>query len=261
MEDEMDQAKALSLIPSLSRPRDPKKGFTPTVPKQDTKELIPHAIVPGSTSTRSSRMVIRPELPIPEPNKAKKEYVPASEITRDWRYDLFPSKEYGEDDEECVVRRPPTIRTTDKRNLDTYVIRERELRRLLNTVRFLKKKVVVSEGLQDCYKEIEEKCLETLSSDNGPDDLLEALIHIARIIFQDIDRARFWESIRPIRNGIFEIVNSDNRRALEKVMEENPDILLLYGNNLLLVLFAVMDNVYGYISTSHALYLWESVVE
>jgi len=261
-EDRKDKTKALSLIPSLSRPRDPEKAFSPAVPKIETKELIPHTIVLGSASTRSSRMTIRPEHPIPEPNKAEKEYVPASEITRDWRYDLFPSRVYGEDDEEYMVRRPPTIRTTNKRDLDTYVIRERELRRLLNTVRFLKKKVVVSEELHDCYDEVEEKCLEIFSSgNNGPDDLLEALIHIARIIFQETHRARFWESIRPIRNGLFEIANSDNRSALEKVMEENPDVLLLYGNNLLLVLFAVMEKVYGEISTSHALYLWESVVE
>ncbi|MHA2023233.1 MAG: hypothetical protein ACTSWQ_06195 [Candidatus Thorarchaeota archaeon] len=259
-EDSMDKKKALGLIPSLSRTRGPEESYIPTVPLKETKELIPHAIVSGSSSTSSSRMTLRPELPIPEPNKAEKEYVPASEIKREWRYDLIPSQDYS-DDEECVVRRPPTIRTTDQSDIDTYQIRERELRRLLNTVRFLKKKVVVSEGLHDCYKEIEEKCLETLLSDYGPDDLQEALIHIARIIFQDIDRARFWESIRPIRNRLFEIANSDNRRSLEEVMEENPDALLLYGNNILLVLFAVMEKIYGDISTSHALYLWESVVE
>ncbi len=256
-EDRMDKEKALSLIPSLSRPRGHEKDFTPTVSKRETEELTPHAIVPGSASTSSSRMTIRPELPIPEPNKAEKEYVPASEITREWRYDLNPSQEFGVD-EECVVRRPPTIQTTDQSDIDTYVIREREVRRVLYAVQFLTKNFVLSDALQDCCDEIEDICLETHSGTYSP---LDALIRVAEIILVDIDRKRLWEPTRAIREGLVDLVNSDNRSTLEGVFEENPDVLLLYGNNLFLAVLAIMENVYEYYSPSYGTYLWETVVE
>ncbi|MHA1883336.1 MAG: hypothetical protein ACTSUO_09875 [Candidatus Thorarchaeota archaeon] len=256
-----EEKRALTLIPSLHRFRDPDKKTPKKVGRRERSELVPSIVTHEESITTSSRLSIYPLQPPPEPHKAEEEYVTASEITREWYYHLFTSQSYGDEEEYYIVHRPPLVETGNRDEVDTYVIRIRELRRLLYSVRYLKNREKFSDKFEDCLEEIEKVCVEVLSDGQSTCDPLDALVLIVQIIRSDMNRARLWECVSPLRQGLVELLNAGNRRILQGVIGTNPDVLLLYGTNLFLAMCAVMEEVYGEISVIHAAYLFESIVE
>ncbi|TFH04099.1 MAG: hypothetical protein E4H14_15460, partial [Candidatus Thorarchaeota archaeon] len=63
------------------------------------------------------------------------------------------------------------------------------------------------------------------------------------------------------KEGLFDLLNSENQAALKAVFEQNPEVLQLYGNNLFLAILAVLDNEYNDTLLSYVVPLWQSVVE
>jgi hypothetical protein len=252
---------ALSLVPSALRPRGKQTEDQGHVSDDSSRQLITSTRTTGKTSTLSSRLNFSPDAPPPQPHRAKREYAPADKITRRWYYERVPSQVFGRDGEECVVMRPPTVRTTTAIDIDTNRTRRRELRRLMNVVRFLKGKKSLSKSLVFCCDKIMTICAEGLSAEQDERGLQLSLERVRDIILEDAERARVWETVRPIRQSLFDLLNSQNRAILEEVFERSPDVLLLYGNNLFLVVLAVMDCVYNEVLNTHAIPLWQSIVE
>ncbi len=254
---------ALSLAPSTLRAR----GESTKDKEQESESDIPlrqlatPTMVTGYPSTLSSRLTYSPDAPPPKPNNAKREYVPNKRITRRLYYERVPSQDFGKDDDECVVMRPPTIRLSTSNDIDSRRTRGMELRRLLYTVRFLKRKKVLSKSLRSCCKKITTICAKALSTELDESELLRALERVQEIILEDPERARVWETVRPIRQGLFELLNSGNRAVLEEVLGRSPDVLLLYGNNLFLAILAVLHSEYNEVMHTHVVPLWQSVVE
>ncbi|MGY5879046.1 MAG: hypothetical protein RTV31_02295 [Candidatus Thorarchaeota archaeon] len=254
---------ALSLAPSILRPRE-----APTEDKEQESEsdspssqLVIPTVVTGKSSTLSSRMTYSPDAPLPRPNKSQRDYVSSEEITRRWYYERVPSQDFSKDDEEYRVARPPSIGISTSNDIDIKRTRRMELRRLLHTAQFLKRKQVLSKSLHSCCKKITTICTEVLSTEPNEQNLLHAQERVRDTILEDPERVRVWETVRPIRQGLIELLNSGNRAALEEVLETSPDVLLLYGNNLFLTILAVLDCEYKEIQHTHVVPLWQSVVE
>ncbi len=251
---------ALSLVPSTLRPRD---GQTEDQEEEEKAVNPPvHLLAHPVTGLHSNRLNLSPRAPPPKPNRADRAvYVDADEITRRWFYELAPPQVFdGVEDDENVVMRPPTIDSTDTSGIDSGKTRELELRRLHRTVRYLLKRSS-SKDLINCYERIETICSESLSSDYTAKNLLHALEQVREIIIDDAERLQVWETVRPIRLGLLELLNTKNRKVLGEVLERSPDILLLYGNNLFLLVLAVMESVHKNVLHPHVIPLWQSVVE
>jgi len=249
---------AMSLVPSALRPKDEQ-----TVEEEDeTKEhetlLLSHPV----TSTDSGRMHLNLTAPTPEPNRAeKREYVDAGSITRRWYYERAPPPIFAEtEDDVDTLTRPPAFRITEVIDIDTVRTRRLELKRLLRTVRFLLVRAS-SKKLSACCERIEKVCANSLSSDYNETTLLQALVQIRNILIDDVERLQVWETVRPIRLGLVELLNHENRTVIGEALKKSPDILQLYGNNLFLLVLAVLDSVHGNALHIHVIPLWQSVVE
>ncbi len=253
---------ALSLAPSTLRARGESTKDQEQESESDLppRQLVTPTVVTGNPSTLSSRIIYCPDAPPPKPNKAKREYVPNKRITRRLYYERVPSQDFDKD-EEFMVMRPPTIRLSTSKDIDSKRTRGMELRRLLHTVRSLKRKKVLSKSLRSCCEKITTICTKALSTELDELELLRALERVQDIILEDPERARVWETVRPIRQGLFELLNSGNRAVLEEVLGRSPDALLLYGNNLFLAILAVLHSEYNEVMHTHVVPLWQSVVE
>jgi hypothetical protein len=252
---------ALSLVPSTLRPREEQTEDQEQVSDNSSRQIITSTTTTGKISTLSSRLNFTPDAPPPQPHRAKREYSSADKITRRWYYERVPSQVFGKDGEEYVVMKPPTVSETAASDIDTKRTRRRELRRLLNVARFLKGKKSLSESFVSCCEKIMNICADGLSVKQDERDLQLSLERVRDIILEDPERARVWETVRPIRQGLFDLLNSQNRAVLEEVFERSPDALLLYGNNLFLAVLAVMDCVYHEVLNTHVIPLWQSIVE
>ncbi|TFG99704.1 hypothetical protein E4H12_01730 [Candidatus Thorarchaeota archaeon] len=251
---------ALTLVPSTLRIREEviedqeQEGDSDIPPKQ----LLTPTITTGKPSTLASRLEYSPAALPPRPNKAEREYVSSMGITRRWFYERVPPQDVSKDDELHIVMRPPVVITTTSSDLDSRRTRRMELRRLLYTARFLNGKKCLSKNLRSCCVKISKICAKVLSMELDNQKQLYTLEQVRDIILEDSERLRLWETIRPIRRGLFELLNSVNRVALEEILERNPDVLQLYGNNLFLVFLAVLDSELRH---SYIVPLWQSVVE
>ncbi len=246
---------ALSLVPSTLRPRGEQTVDSEQESEEPPRPLVAHVVATANTRTLN----LSPKTPPPEPHQTKREYVPAGKITRRWFYERFPS-EMSDEDDEYVVMRPPTIRITNIGDIDTRRTRALELRRILKTARFLKTKSI-STSLLSFIERVESICIESLSGKLDERCLQDALKLVRDTLLEDPERLRVWETVRPIRLGLLELLNSKNREVLEEVLDRSPDVLLLYGNNLFLTVLAVLDTLYESILHSHVIPLWQSVVE
>lgn len=254
---------ALSLVPSTLRLRETLTENQEQESKSDSpsSQIIIPTVITGISSTLSSRLTYNPGAPLPRPNKSQREYVSSEKITRRWYYERVPSQDFSKDDEEYKVMRPPTIRISTAHDIDTKRTRRMELRRLLHTAQFLKRKQALSKSVRSCCKKITTICTEVLSTEHDTEELLHALERVQNIILEETERVRVWETIRPIRQGLIELLNSRNRAVLGEVLKKNPDVLLLYGNNLFLAILALLDCEYKEILHTHVVPLWQSVVE
>jgi hypothetical protein len=249
---------ALSLVPSILRPR----GSQTQGPEQRSDERMIQLLTHPVTCSHTTRLNLNAKAPPPEPNRTDgMEYVDANKITRRWYYELAPPQVFDAmEEDEDVVMRPPTVDSSKDSVIDTKRSRELELRRLHRTVHHLLKRSS-SKKLRVCCKKIEKICAKTLSSEHNERGLLIALERVKDVIMDDADRLQVWETVRPIRFGLMELLNSTNRKVLEEALKRTPDVLLLYGNSLFLIVLAVMERMYKDALHPHVILFWQSVVE
>ncbi|MHA1136184.1 MAG: hypothetical protein ACTSSE_06840 [Candidatus Thorarchaeota archaeon] len=191
---------ALSLAPSILRPREAPTEEQEQESKSDSSpsQLVIPTTVTGRFSTFSSRLIYSPDAPLPSPNKSQKEYVSSKEITRRWYYERVPSQDFSKDDEEYRVARPHSIRISTSNDIDSKRTRGMELRRILHTVRFLKRKKAISKNLRSCCEKITTICTEVLSAELDEQDLLHVLERVRDTIQARSNRtAQFREQSSP----------------------------------------------------------------
>ncbi len=257
---------SMTLVPSVLRQR----GNEPEEEEEekDTEEKdeetprrieVETVTSPMKTVSLTERIVLCPELPTPDHPRAKEQYQKASKITRGWCYDSFPKKE---DEDPGPVSRPPLRKVTPSADIETAESRELELRRLLYTAQFLKRIVPDNENLYNCCKRIAKLCTKVLKKEKGKQNHLTTLREMKKIIFRESGMRQVWDKLVEVRSELINLLNSDNRKALEETLEQTSDVLELYGNNLFLTICAVLiELVPQEQQLPMATQLWSAVAE
>jgi len=254
--------EGFTLAPSLLRSRTDEPLLT-----SREEEILPWTIVSSSlilseqTVSLTDRLHLCPRRSPPMPNRSKKMYFSLSRATRGWKYGSIPSPAEYSDDWQGTTRRPPLTKTTEQIKVDTLEIRRRELRRLLYAARFLNRRVSSVSNLRNCCEDIVHCCEKALSKPYDADSLFEALILVKKHILGNTCRASAWQLLYRTRQELVEVLSSLNRKTLQGVINENEDILMLYGNNLLLAVFAVAERIFGDILSPLVIHLWSAVAE
>ncbi len=261
---------ALTLIPSVLRERAVSEGKSP-IQNEEGAQRWQSRIAPvqasGGTVFRD-RVQVDVTRPPPTP-KGSNRFIDtlsqktSSQITRPWRYEQTP-RQFPEDPEgPLTVTYPPQGTTLVPSQIDTMEDREKELRRLLNAAHYLWTKEFVPKRVRTCCKKVEDHCkrqfalLKDQPQVRTSTFFLGALKEVQRIILQDKDRRELWEFLTPYREGLKDLLKSENRESLEDVLGQNQDLFLLYGNNLFLALLAVNDRL----ERAHIEVLWRSIAE
>ncbi len=239
---------SMTLIPSVLRQREKEPEGEEEEDKEEEKDTPRHVevetnTVPMKTVSLTERMVLCPEQPPPYLPKAKEQYQDATKITRGWCYDSFQSESHEEEDVQGPVNRPPLVTSTPRSEIETAESRELELRRLLYTAQFLMRKVPNYEDLYHCCERITKLCTKALKREKSKQDHLTTLRDMRNIIFRESGMRDVWEKLVPVRNNLITLLNTDNRKALEETLEQTPDVLELYGNNLFLTICAVLQEL------------------
>jgi len=230
---------SMTLVPSVLRQRGKESGEE----KEEKEEESPRHVeiepitAPMKTVSRTERMVLCPEQPPPKHHRAKEQYQDAEKITRGWCYDSFPK---DEDEAPGPVSRPPLIESTPSSDIETLESRELELRRLLYTAEFMMRNVPGYEDMYHCCEKITKLCTRTLKRKKSLQDHLTTLREIRAIIVRESGMRDVWEKLAEVRNELINLLNSDNRKALEDTLERTPDVLELYGGNLFLTICAIL---------------------
>jgi hypothetical protein len=287
LEDMLDNA--LTLVPSVLRQRSVSRDEEKETPP--VKDTFLYAAVQTICSSggipMSDRIRVDTTKPPPRPRGSKRYIDTLTEsktgnITRPWSYHRTP-KQLPEDDEYEEEKVPtsiylPNVISSEIDKIDTYTTRKREIKRLYHATRHLKNRLVLPERepkerkrkkrykqikkLKRCCEQIEKCCFKYLehmkTSQSGVSNVLsKALNEVRDIILRDSQREELWNFLLPLRLGLPDLLNSENRQNLEAALEQNPDLLTLYGNNLFLAVLAAL----GENSLSLAEPLWNSVAE
>ncbi|MBN2229863.1 MAG: hypothetical protein JW779_09745 [Candidatus Thorarchaeota archaeon] len=255
--------KSMTLIPSILRERidegdDREQDETEENAVPENIEAVTISALLHTVSL-TERTVLVPAHPPPSHPKAKEQYHDARKITRRWNYDAFPK---AEDEVQSPVPRPPIIGFEFDSELDTIVTREQELKRLLYAAQFLIQKIPNYDDLyHNCERIIKITAL-ALSGDKNMQKFLRALQNVRAILQQGSGMREVWDKLVEQRKDIINLLNSENRRELIEVLNQTPDLLELYGNNLMLTILVVVQNlVPAELTMSVANKLWIAVME
>ncbi|MHA1961952.1 MAG: hypothetical protein ACW99U_17225 [Candidatus Thorarchaeota archaeon] len=202
-----------------------------------------------------------PTQPIPSPCRSKKKYDDLGEVTRGWKYGSIPAPDEYIEDWQRVTRRPLLTKTTHRSEIDTKETRRAELRRLLYAARFLTKQVSEFSDLRGCFSRIIEICEQVLAGPDESEVLLEALKSVKKIILSNTERENTWRLLYITRQHLIQLLNSENRGEFYRASDETKDVLMLYGNNLLLAVFAVAEKTLDGMASSEVIPLWSAVAE
>ncbi len=240
--------RAMGLVPSLSRMRDRQETDA------RTSTFVPIAIAgTGSTETMAERVRLRTDLAPATPARAKNAYVYPGEITRGWRHKR--RQQYALPNH--VSRRPPVFAETDVARVDSGEVRRRERHRLLRTTRFLQDQPGHGAAFSDLLRTIEE----TVRDRRAPGhDVLADLTLVAEAIVSVGLGRRVWSALERDRQALPEVLNTRNRQVVLQALRSEEHLLLLYGNNLVLLVMSVMDRL-GLRDDGTARALWSSIGE
>ncbi|MGY5877247.1 MAG: hypothetical protein RTU30_15955, partial [Candidatus Thorarchaeota archaeon] len=256
------QRNAMTIAPSLLRRGATEQDTTSPQKSKPDIQVVSAPLIPSKQpSFMTGRLNLCPDKPPPRPNRSKTRYFPLSGMTRGWKYGSIPTPEEYTDDWQGVSRRPPMSKTTGHSKIDSLRTRRRELRRLLYTARFLKDRLPSQDNLYSCCEEIIQCCDDVLSKSHDADILLRALKQVQQIILKQKDQHDTWRLLSSSRLQLVEILNTDNRKSLQRAMDENQDLLTLYGNNLFLAVYTVAESVFNDTQSSAVLDLWSAVAE
>jgi len=249
---------ALTLVPSTLRRREVEE---PSIEISWKTTSNPVSSRYGPTlKERTSLDITRPP---PVPVRGEPQYAVAKEITRRWYYKKTPTQLYFDESEVYVSTSPPVINELKGGLLDTVETRERELRRLLYAAKYLKEQLFVSAKVKKLCKKIEKFCMKQFAlvrehpSLRNPEFFLESLKEVKGFILGDTKVTEVWKHLAPIRKGLVELLNSENREVIVEISRDTTDLLLLYGNNLFLAVVVALENR----DLSIAERLWNSIAE
>jgi hypothetical protein len=255
------QNDALTLAPSLLRPRD---DFIAT--ERESEEHLPWIVAWSPvhkvrSPTLYDRLNLKPNLPPPSPNRSDERYFPLGMLTRGWAYGSVPAVDDYTEEWQGTVRRPPLFKSTEDFHIDNFESREREVRKLLNAVLFLKTQVSRFSDLEVCYDKVVSICRRALSKRTNGNLLFTALKQVRRQILNNTTRLATWRLLEKTRGCIGDVLNSENRLVLQRAINRNDELLSLYGNNLFLAVFAVADEVLHDTESPAIIELWSAIAE
>ena len=233
---------SMTLVPSTLRQRGKESKEEEKEKETQRRVKVETITYPMKTVALTERMVLCPEQPTPYLPRAKEQYQDATKITRGWCYDSF-FQESEEKDVQRAVNRPPLVISTPSLDIETAESRELELRRLLYAAEFLMRKVPNYENLYHCCEKITKLCTKVLKREKGMQDHLITLRDMKNIIFRESGMRQVWDRLVPVRSELVNLLNSENRKALEETLVQTSDILELYGNNLFLTISAVLNEL------------------
>ena len=253
------QELGLTLIPSLQR-----REISSVREREDVDErwrIVSQSITANDSISLTDRLTFTPDAPPPRPPRSKKQYSEFLKIKRGWFYNRMPTDTNDDEYEVGVSRRPSMCQKTGLDEVDSLLVRKREIRRVTSAARFLMKQLRKNSRLYSCCREIVRVCSEVSLESADENTLLTALEKVRSIILRDPWRAQIWSQVKSCRETLGEVLTTDNRAVLRMVQELCPDILSLYGNNLFLALLTVLKTHSLAPSGVHVTPLWESMAE
>jgi hypothetical protein len=254
------QEKAMSLAPSLLRPRNKQEQPTILGTEPSSMTMISVMVTGASSPTLSDRLHLQPCHPPPEPGRSKLRYVDPEQISRAWQHRI-PKKDKDDSKRRRMTRRPPLYAVTMSQRLDSDTTRRREVRRLMHAADYLKHRLDPGEDSEILLEDIVACCRSTLE---GPKDgrlYLEALLKVRDMILGNTRRRGAWVLIEQDRNTLGDVLSLENRAALQQAMSRNPELLTLYGNNLLLAVIVAVTRIVDDPVNMGLLPLWRAVAE
>jgi hypothetical protein len=254
------QNDAFTLAPSLLRPRN-STDVIDRAPKEQLPRIAAAFPVHKSQPSASyDRLSLEPNMPPPIPSRSEERYFPLGKVTRGWAYGSIPDVDDSIEEWTGTVRRPPLFKSTERIHIDSVETREQEVIRLLKAAQFLKTQVTRYSDLEVCCDKIITICRSALSK--GTDDrLVMVLKQVRKQILGNTTRLAVWRLLEQTRKGTGEVLNSENRIALQRAVNENVELLTLYGNNLFLAVFAVADETLQDTESLAIIDLWSAIAE
>jgi len=157
--------------------------------------------------------------------------------------------------------KPPSEALLSARRMSDRSLAWMELRALGNTIEFL-------QGTQECSDKwerflqrvesalkIEDEPVSTVSGDE--------LMNRLRLVRQTLETSdlskTLWKRLWPVRSKTSKSLNSDQRRHIERIRGKHPDLLLITGNHLFLLILAALGGGQSVVHTDSLESLWKYV--
>jgi hypothetical protein len=157
--------------------------------------------------------------------------------------------------------KPPSEAFLSVRAVSNRSVAWMELRALSNTIEFLQGTQQRSDEGEDLLQrigdalEIEEEKVSTISSDE--------LMNRLRLVRQTLETNDFsktlWKRLWPVRSKIPKSLDSDQRRHIERTRGKHPDLLLITGNHLFILILAALGGGQSVVHTDSLESLWKYV--
>ncbi|RLI58717.1 MAG: hypothetical protein DRO87_05025, partial [Candidatus Thorarchaeota archaeon] len=250
---------ALALVPSVTRPRTHTEDDEhPTVPDRERPILQQSTVVSKGGLTLTERLRFVPTRPPPRPSRLKGRYVDQRQINARWLYETNPLyRQRSKPMPSPPVRRPPLPSEGVFLAPDTERCRVWEVRRLRSAARFLQTRPV-RDDLREVLRQVLSLCSAVTTVSAGPTvDPLKTLRGVRNLLSTAPATARIWEHIRPLREELVGLLNTENRAVIQASLEDVPDLFLLYGNNLFLMMLVAAHES----RSIHYETLWRAVGE
>jgi len=157
--------------------------------------------------------------------------------------------------------KPPSEALLSVKQVNNRSIAWMELRALSNTIGFLQRTQKSSDEWEiflhrvGSALEIEEEKVSTISSDE--------LMNRLRLVRQTLETSdlskTLWKRLWPVRSKIPKLLESDQRRHIERIKAKHPDLLLITGNHLFLLILACLGEGQLTANTDSLESLWKYV--
>jgi hypothetical protein len=182
-------------------------------------------------------------------------YVEANCIARAWIHKTFREEE---DEDKAVVtsRRPPHAYSQKSRDIDTLKTRRQEVRRIAAAAECLARKAPHYDLL---FREIVSICNYDRDAVLDEEFFLSILQQVKTAILRKNEPRQVWNLLLTTRLHSADLLNIENQRVLRQAQKNNPELLELYGMNLLLAIVSVVDRVLKRVDSSICKTLWGAV--
>lgn len=255
-QDRQTELDAMQLIPSLFR----RKTLEPIRLGSSSFDIAVRK-VRSQQVTLAPRMALCIDRSVPCPPRGTKNYVVASQITRPWYYDRTPPSGHQEVYRKRRVQRPPVVGRTETSSIDTKRQRWRELYRVLTAAQYILGQSRIGIPLRDLCERIVKVCQHVFHSKPGTRGTYHSsLVQVKQLLASHPCSRQLWNLLLRQRQHLAQVLNSEHRAILDQRLADEEALLLLYGNNLFLVILCIID-VQKDLVSSHIMHLWNAVSE